>query len=78
MWPSTWLVSGDTSCCCSQVRMFLRSYLQRLVKTIEEPLWALWQAKGRIVRVTVGSDNGIFHELTLERHVAQLDCKNGY
>ena len=55
--------------------MFLRSYLQRLVKTIEEPLW---QAKGRIVRVAVGSDDGIFHELTLERHVAQLDCKNGY
>ena len=58
--------------------MFLRSYLQRLVKTIEEPLWALWHAKGRIVRVTVGSDNGIFHELTLERHVAQLNCKNEY
>ncbi len=34
------------------------------------------EVQGRLVRVAVGGDNGLVHEFTLERHVAQLDYKS--
>ncbi len=34
------------------------------------------EAQGRLARVAVGGDNGLVHEFTLKRHIAQLDYKN--